>query len=492
VSPSPPSTRFVEGLTFDDVLLIPGPSSVHPRDADLRTSLAAGIELNIPLVSAAMDTVTESRLAKALAQEGGIGVIHRNLSPERQAEEVDKVKRSESGMILDPITLGPDRLVGEAEEIMNRYRISGVPVTTSDGKLVGILTNRDLRFHDDPRVPISDVMRKEGLVTAPVGTSLEDAKRILHENRIEKLPVVDAQGKLRGLITIKDIMKRQRHPNACKDSHGRLRVAAAVGTGSDLEDRVERLAAVQVDAIFLDTAHGHAEAVADAILRVKRTASEIPVVAGNVATAEGVEALVKAGAQAVKVGVGPGAICTTRVVAGVGVPQLTAVMDAAEAARRRGVPVIADGGIKYSGDIVKALAAGAASVMVGSLFAGTEESPGDIVLYQGRSYKLVRGMGSLGAMKDGSADRYFQGDVEDARKLVPEGIEGRIPFRGPLSETVFQLMGGLRAGMGYCGAANLRELHEKSRFVRITAAGLRESHPHDVEITQEAPNYQKI
>jgi IMP dehydrogenase len=490
--PVSPSTRFVEGLTFDDVLLVPGPSSVHPRHADVTTRLTEDIELNIPLVSAAMDTVTESRLAKAIAQEGGLGVIHRNLSPARQAEEVDKVKRSESGMILDPITLSPDRLVGEAEEIMNRYRISGVPVTTAEGKLVGILTNRDLRFHDDPNVPVSQVMKKEGLVTAPVGTSLDDAKRILHENRIEKLPVVDEKGFLRGLITIKDIMKRKRHPAACKDAHGRLRVGAAVGTGPDLEGRVERLAAAQVDVIFVDTAHGHAEAVADAILRVKRTAPEIPVVAGNVATAEGTEALIRAGAQAVKVGVGPGAICTTRIVAGVGVPQLTAVMDAAAAAARHGIPIIADGGIKFSGDIVKALAAGAASVMIGSLFAGTEESPGGIVLYQGRSYKLVRGMGSLGAMKDGSADRYFQGDVDDPGKLVPEGIEGRIPFRGPLAETVFQLMGGLRAGMGYCGAANLRELREKARFVRITAAGLRESHPHDVEITQEAPNYQKI
>jgi IMP dehydrogenase len=387
--------------------------------------------------------------------------------------------------------MDPEQKIFEALEVMKRYRISGVPIT-KDGKLVGILTNRDLRFHDDPDVPIADVMRKEGLVTAPVGTSLDDAKRILHENRIEKLPVVDEEGYLRGLITIKDIMKRKRHPAACKDAHGRLRVGAAVGTGPDLEGRVERLAAAQVDVIFVDTAHGHAEAVADAILRVKRTAPEIPVVAGNVATAEGTEALIKAGAQAVKVGVGPGAICTTRVVAGVGVPQLTAVLDAAAAASRHGIPVIADGGIKFSGDIVKALAAGAASVMIGSLFAGTEESPGDIVLYQGRSYKLVRGMGSLGAMKDGSSDRYFQGDVEDERKLVPEGIEGRIPFRGPLAETVFQLMGGLRAGMGYCGAANLRELREKARFVRITAAGLRESHPHDVEITQEAPNYQKI
>ncbi len=485
-----PSTRLVgEGLTFDDVLLVPGPSSVHPKDVDLRTRLTADITLNIPVLSAAMDTVTESGLAKALAQEGGLGVVHRNMPPERQAEEVDKVKRSESGMILDPITLPPDRLVAEAESLMSRYKISGLPVTLPDGRLVGILTNRDLRFLQRHDVPIAEVMKKEGLVTAPVGTSLEDAKRILHENRIEKLPVVDEQGRLRGLITIKDILKRQRHPNACKDAHGRLRVGAAVGTGADLEDRVSRLVAAKVDAIFIDTAHGHAEAVSDAILRVKRVAPDVPVVAGNVATAEGAEALVRAGAQAVKVGVGPGAICTTRVVAGVGVPQLTAVMDAASACRRAGIPVIADGGIKYSGDVVKALAAGASSVMIGSMFAGTEESPGDIVLYQGRSYKAVRGMGSVSAMQEGSADRYFQGEVSEARKLVPEGIEGRIPYRGSLSDTVYQLMGGLRAGMGYTGAANLDELWTKGRFIRITAAGLRESHPHDVEITKEAPNY---
>jgi IMP dehydrogenase len=484
------STRFVgEGLTFDDVLLVPGPSSVHPKDADLRTKLTADITLNIPVLSAAMDTVTEATLAKALAQEGGLGVIHRNLRPERQAEEVDKVKRSESGMILDPITLPPDRPVAEAEELMSRYRISGLPVTLADGRLVGILTNRDLRFLQRHDVPISEIMRKEGLVTAPVGTSLEDAKRILHENRIEKLPVVDGEGKLRGLITIKDILKRQRHPNACKDGHGRLRVGAAVGTGPDLEERVERLAAAKVDALFIDTAHGHAEAVSDAVLRVKRVAPDVPVVAGNVATAEGAEALVRAGAQAVKVGVGPGAICTTRVVAGVGVPQLTAVFDAAAVARRHGIPVISDGGIKYSGDVVKALAAGASSVMIGSMFAGTEESPGDIVLYQGRSYKMVRGMGSISAMMEGSADRYFQGEVGESRKLVPEGIEGRIPYRGPLSETVYQLMGGLRAGMGYVGAANLGELWQKARFIRVTTAGLKESHPHDVEITKEAPNY---
>jgi IMP dehydrogenase len=484
------STRFVgEGLTFDDVLLVPGPSSVHPKDVDLRTRLTVDIELNVPVLSAAMDTVTESALAKALAQEGGLGVIHRNLRPARQAEEVDKVKRSESGMILDPITLGPERLVGEAEELMARYKISGLPVTTESGRLVGILTNRDLRFLERRDVPIGDVMKKEGLVTAPVGTSLEDAKRILHENRIEKLPVVDEKGYLRGLITIKDILKRQRHPNACKDAHGRLRVGAAVGTGPDLEERVDRLTGAKVDAIFIDTAHGHADAVSDAILRVKRVSSEVPVIAGNVATAEGAEALIRAGAQAVKVGVGPGAICTTRVVAGVGVPQLTAILDAASVARRHGIPVVADGGVKYSGDVVKALAAGASSVMIGSMFAGTEESPGDIVLYQGRSYKMVRGMGSVGAMLEGSADRYFQGDVDEARKLVPEGIEGRIPYRGPLAETVYQLTGGLRAGMGYIGAANLEELFEKARFVRITAAGLKESHPHDVEITKEAPNY---
>ena len=485
-----PSDKIVgEGLTFDDVLLVPGASSIHPQDVDLHTKLTEGIRLNIPVLSAAMDTVTESRMAKALAQEGGLGVIHRNLSPEQQAEEVDKVKRSESGMILKPITLGPDRLVRDAEEIMKRYRISGVPVTTEDGVLVGILTNRDLRFIDRTDLPIRDVMKSEGLVTAPVGTSLDAAKRILHENRIEKLPVVDDQGHLKGLITIKDIMKRERHPHACKDEHGRLRVGAALGTSADLEERVERLAAVHVDAVFVDTAHGHAEAVSDAILRVKRVNSEIPVVAGNVATADGAEALIKAGAQAVKVGVGPGAICTTRVVAGVGVPQLTAVMETAAIARRHGIPVIADGGIKYSGDVVKALAAGASSVMVGSMLAGTEESPGEIVLYQGRSYKMVRGMGSVGAMKAGSGDRYFQGGVDDARKLVPEGIEGRIPYRGSLAETVYQLMGGLRSGMGYVGAGTLTELYDRSRFVRITSAGLKESHPHDVEITKEAPNY---
>jgi IMP dehydrogenase len=484
------STRIVgEGLTFDDVLLVPGPSSVHPSQVDVRTRLTRDIELNIPIISAAMDTVTEARLAKALAQEGGLGVIHRNLTPERQAEEVDKVKRSESGMILDPITLTPERLVQEAEELMSRYRISGVPVTTAEGRLVGILTNRDLRFIERTDVPLSDVMTKENLVTAPVGTSLEEAKRILHENRIEKLPVVDEKGMLRGLITIKDILKRRRHPNACKDDHGRLRVGAAIGTGADLEERVERLGAAKVDAVFLDTAHGHADMVLDAVLRAKRVNGDLPVVAGNVATPRGAEALIRAGADAVKVGVGPGATCTTRVIAGVGVPQFTALLGTADVGRAEGVPIIADGGIKYSGDVVKALAAGAASAMIGSLFAGTEESPGDIVLYQGRSYKIVRGMGSLSAMKEGSRDRYFQESVEEPRKLVPEGIEGRIPFRGPLSETVYQLIGGLRAGMGYCGAANLAELYEKARFVRVTAAGLKESHPHDVEITQEAPNY---
>ncbi len=486
----PPHSRIVgEGLTFDDVLLIPGPSSVHPRDVDLRTRLTANIDLHLPILSAAMDTVTEANLAKALAQEGGIGVIHRNMTPAQQADEVDKVKRSESGMILDPITLTPDRQVSEAESLMSRYRISGVPVTTVDGKLVGILTNRDLRFLARTDVPIADVMTKENLVTVPVGTSLEEAKKILHENRVEKLPVVDERGYLRGLITVKDILKRKQYPNACKDEHGRLRVGAAVGTAPDLEERVEKLTAVKVDAIFIDTAHGHAEAVSDAILRVKRVNPAIPVVAGNVATAAGTEALIRAGADAVKVGVGPGATCTTRVVAGVGVPQFTAILDAAEAARAHGVPVIAAGGIKYSGEIVKSLGAGASAVMIGSLFAGTTESPGEIVLFQGRSYKLVRGMGSLSAMKDGSGDRYFQDADAESTKLVPEGIEGRIPFRGSIADTVYQLSGGLRSGMGYCGAANLAELREKARFVRITAAGLRESHPHDVEITQEAPNY---
>lgn len=485
---SPHSRIIGEGLTFDDVLLVPGPSSVHPRDVDLRTKLTASIDLNLPILSAAMDTVTEANLAKALAQEGGLGVIHRNLTPVEQAEEVDKVKRSESGMILDPITLTPDRPVAEAEAIMGRYRISGVPVTTKEGKLVGILTNRDLRFLARTDVPISEVMTKENLVTVPVGTSLEQAKKILHENRVEKLPVVDDRGNLRGLITVKDIMKRKQYPLACKDEHGRLRVGAAVGTSADLEERVEKLTAVKVDAIFIDTAHGHAEAVSDAILRVKRVNASIPVIAGNVATAGGTEALIRAGADAVKVGVGPGATCTTRVVAGVGVPQFTAILDAVEMARAHGVPIIADGGIKYSGEIVKSLAAGASAVMIGSLFAGTSESPGEIILFQGRSYKLVRGMGSLSAMKEGSGDRYFQ-DSADATKLVPEGIEGRIPFRGSLAETVYQLAGGIRSGMGYCGAAHLDELREKAKFIRITSAGLRESHPHDVEITQEAPNY---
>jgi IMP dehydrogenase len=485
-----PQSRIIgEGLTFDDVLLVPGPSSVHPRDVDLSTRLTATIELNIPILSAAMDTVTEANLAKALAQEGGIGVIHRNLSPEKQAEEVDKVKRSESGMILDPITLPADRPVSEAEELMSRYRISGVPVTTKEGKLVGILTNRDLRFLSRTDVPISEVMTKENLVTVPVGTSLEQAKKILHENRVEKLPVVDERGFLKGLITVKDIMKRRQYPHACKDEHGRLRVGAAVGTGPDLEERVDRLTQVKVDAIFVDTAHGHAEAVSDAILRVKRVDPSIPVVAGNAATAAATEALIRAGADAVKVGVGPGATCTTRIVAGVGVPQFTAILDAVEAARAQGIPVIADGGIKYSGDIVKSLGAGAAAVMIGSLFAGTAESPGEIVLFQGRTYKIVRGMGSVSAMKEGSGDRYFQDSAAEATKLVPEGIEGRIPFRGSLADTVYQLAGGVRSGMGYCGAATLRELREKARFIRITSAGLRESHPHDVEITQEAPNY---
>ncbi len=481
-------SRIREGLTFDDVLLVPGGSDVLPKDVDLATQLTREIELHMPIVSAAMDTVTEHAAAICLAQHGGIGVIHRNLSIEAQAGEVDKVKRSESGMIVDPITLPPDQTIREALAVMARYKISGVPITQG-GKAVGILTNRDLRFVKDASRPISSVMTKDGLVTVPPGTTRERAKELLHEHRIEKLLVVDAAGNLRGLITIKDIEKSERFPNASKDAMGRLRCAAAVGAGPVRLPRAQALVNAGVDAIVVDTAHGHAAAVLDTIVELRRAFPELPIIGGNVATAEGAEALIKAGVSAVKVGVGPGSICTTRVVAGVGVPQLTAVIDAATMASRFGVPVIADGGIKFSGDVVKALAAGARSVMIGSLFAGTDEAPGEVVLYQGRSYKVYRGMGSLGAMADGSKDRYFQGDVEDNRKLVPEGIEGRVPYRGSLSSSIHQLVGGLRAGMGYCGAATLAELRAKARFVRISQAGLVESHVHDVIITKEAPNY---
>lgn len=478
-----------EALTFDDVLLVPGHSTVHPRDTDVSSLLTRRIRLPVPLVSAAMDTVTEAQMAIAMAREGGIGIIHKNMSIERQAEEVDRVKRSESGMILNPITLGPDNTLREAHALMSRFSISGVPIVEGEGKLVGIVTNRDLQFETNLERPIREVMTSEGLVTVPVGTTLEEAEQILHRHRIEKLPVVDEGGRLRGLITVKDIFKRRQFPHACKDEHGRLRVGAAVGTSprKDL-DRAAALVAAGVDVLVVDTAHGHAEGVLQAVARFREAFPDVQLVAGNVATAEGARALLERGADAVKVGVGPGSICTTRVVTGVGVPQLSAIMEAVRGVEGQ-VPVIADGGIRYSGDIVKALAAGAHSVMIGSLFAGTEESPGESFLLEGRRYKVVRGMGSLSAMEEGSADRYFQDPEAGAQKLVPEGIEARVPYKGPLSDTVFQLVGGLRSGMGYCGAANLDELRAKARFVRITLGGLRESHPHDVTITREAPNY---
>ncbi len=483
-----------EALTFDDVLLVPGYTEVLPSDVDLHTRLHERLRLNIPVLSAAMDTVTEARMAIALARQGGIGVIHRNLSPEEQAAEVDKVKRSESGMIVDPITLGPGATLAEAEAIMSRYHISGVPIT-DEGKLVGILTNRDIRFSARPGASVREYMTSEGLVTAPVGTSLEEAKEILHRHRIEKLPLVDREFRLRGLITYKDILKRQDFPNAATDDQGRLLVAAAVGVGTDLEDRLELLLDAGVDAVAIDTAHGHSANVLRTIRRIRTIAPDLPVLAGNVVTREATEALIEAGGSAIKVGVGAGSICTTRVVTGAGVPQMTAIAECAAAARPYGIPVIADGGIKYSGDIVKALAAGADAVMLGSLLAGLDESPGEMVIYEGRRFKGYRGMGSLGAMKGRSRDRYASSqDVSDldasSGKLVPEGIEGQVPYKGHLADYMFQLMGGLRSGMGYVGAADLRELREKARFVRITNAGLIESHPHSVFITKEAPNYQ--
>jgi len=476
-----------DGLTFDDVLLEPGASDVLPAEVDVRARLTREIELQIPLLSAAMDTVTEHETAICLAQNGGIGVVHKNLSAAAQAAEVDKVKRSESGMIVDPITMRPEQKIYEALEVMARYRISGVPVTR-DGRAVGILTNRDLRFVRDTRQEISRVMTREGLVSVPPGTTMDRAKELLHEHRIEKLLVVDREGFLQGLITIKDIEKSERFPHASKDGLGRLLCGAAVGTSGDRLERGQALVDAGVDVIVVDTAHGHSTGVMEAVSELRHHFPDLPIVGGNVATAEGVEALIKAGVSAVKVGVGPGSICTTRVVAGVGVPQFTAVLDAARVADQAGVPVIADGGIKFSGDVVKALAAGASTVMIGALFAGTDEAPGEVVLYQGRSYKVYRGMGSIGAMTDGSADRYFQSEVE-SRKLVPEGIEGRIPYRGSLTSNIHQLVGGLRSGMGYVGARTLDELRSKARFVRISAAGLQESHVHDVIVTKEAPNY---
>jgi len=481
-------SRLREGLTFDDVLLVPGGSEVLPRDVDLRTELTREITLHIPLVSAAMDTVTEHETAICMAQHGGIGIVHRNLPVETQAGQVDTVKRSESGMIADPITMRPEQRIYEALEVMAKYKISGVPVTR-EGKAVGILTNRDLRFVRDTTQEISSVMTSENLVSVPPGTTMERAKELLHQHRIEKLLVVDAQGNLRGLITIKDIEKAGRFPNASKDALGRLRCGAAVGVGREAVERAQALVDAGVDVLVVDTAHGHSAGVLEMIGELRRCFPAVPLVGGNVATGEGTEALIKAGVSGVKVGVGPGSICTTRVVAGVGVPQFTAILDASQVANSHGVPVVADGGIKYSGDVVKALAGGARTVMIGSLFAGTDESPGEVVLYQGRSYKVYRGMGSIGAMLDGSRDRYFQADVHEASKLVPEGIEGRVPYRGSLSNSVHQLVGGLRSGMGYVGAPNLAELRSKARFLKITPAGLAESHVHDVIITKEAPNY---
>ncbi len=477
-----------EALTFDDVLLVPNYSEVLPTQVDVRTKLTKKITLNIPIMSAAMDTVTEAELAIAIAREGGIGIIHKNMSIEEQAEEVDRVKRSESGMIVKPVTVRPEQTIAEAEALMKKYKISGLPVVDEEGKLVGIITNRDIRFVKNFSKKIAEVMTRENLKTVPVGTTLEEAKEILHRYKIEKLPVVDDKGYLKGLITIKDIEKKEKYPNACKDELGRLMVGAAVGVGEEALRRAEALIEAGVDVIVIDTAHGHSKGVIQMVEKIKGLYPDVDVIAGNVATPEGTEALIKAGADAVKVGIGPGSICTTRIVAGVGVPQLTAVAQCAEVADKYDISIIADGGIKFSGDIAKAIGAGARVVMIGSLFAGTKESPGELILYQGRSYKVYRGMGSLGAMKKGSKDRYFQSEVEE-KKLVPEGIEGMVPYRGPLADTIHQLVGGLRAGMGYCGAANIEEMRKKARFVKITSAGLKESHVHDVIITKEAPNY---
>ena len=478
---------ITEGLTFDDVLLLPGKSSILPGQADTRTCLARRIPLNIPIVAAAMDTVTESRLAIAVARQGGIAFIHRNMSMERQGEEVDRVKRSESGMIVDPITIPPEYTVAQALEIMTKYRVSGLPVTRGT-KLVGILTNRDLRFERNLTQAVSNVMTKENLVTVPVGTTLDEAERILQQHRIEKLLVVDNEFNLKGLITVKDIQKKIEFPAAAKDDHGRLRVGAAIGATGDFLERAQEMARRKVDAIAIDTAHGHSTRVMEAIRAVKSKVPEVQLLAGNVATAEGARDLIALGIDGLKVGIGPGSICTTRVVTGAGVPQITAILECARAAKGSGVPVIADGGVKFSGDITKALAAGASCVMIGGLFAGTEESPGETILYQGRTFKSYRGMGSIGAMEAGSADRYAQEDAARG-KSVPEGIEGQVPYKGPVAGLVEQLVGGLRSGMGYCGVSNLTELQERSKFIRISQAGLRESHVHDVIITREAPNY---
>ena len=475
------------GLTYDDVVLVPSKSTVLPSEVDVRTHLTRNIQINIPIISSAMDTVTESRLAIAMAREGGVGIIHRVLTPADQAAEVDRVKKSESGMILDPVTISPDQTIRDAHELMAKYRISGIPVTKNK-KLVGILTNRDLRFETRLDLKVSQVMKRDKLITAPEGTSLEKAREILHEHRIEKLPVVNKQGELKGLITIKDIEKRIKYPNACKDAHGRLRVGAAVGVGGDTEERLALLRKAGVDLIVVDTAHGHAQAVVDTVKMIKKQHSTVELVAGNIATAEAAKDLLNAGVDAVKVGVGPGSICTTRIVSGSGMPQLTAIADCAKVLEGSRVPIVADGGIKFSGDISKALAAGASVVMLGGLLAGTEESPGETVLYQARTYKVYRGMGSIGAMERGGGDRYGQSG-RPPQKLVPEGIEGRVPYKGPLSAVIYQLVGGLKSGMGYCGCRTIPELQKNATFIRQTVAGLRESHVHDVIITKEAPNY---
>ena len=475
-----------EGLTFDDVLLIPAESDVTPNMVNLGTKLAKNLELNIPIMTSAMDTVTESKMAIAVAREGGIGIIHKNMTIERQADEVDRVKRSQNGVIGNPFYLSANHLVADADELMAKYRISGVPIVGDDGRLCGIITNRDMRFVTDFSMKISEVMTKDNLVTAPEGTTLSEAQDILRKYKIEKLPLIDGDGRLKGLITIKDIEKAVKYPNSARDAQGRLVVGAAIGVTDDVLDRAGALVDAQVDCLVLDSAHGHSKNIISCLEKVKNKFPDTVVIAGNVATAEGTEALIKAGADCVKVGIGPGSICTTRVIAGVGVPQITAVYDAACMASKYGVPIIADGGIKYSGDIVKALAAGGSCVMLGSLLAGCEEAPGEVEIYQGRSFKVYRGMGSLGAMAAGSKDRYFQ---TGSKKLVPEGVEGRVPYKGALSDTVFQLCGGIRSGMGYCGCHTIPELHEKTRFVRITGAGLKESHPHDIYITKEAPNY---
>lgn len=474
-----------QGLTFDDVLLIPAHSDVLPRDVDVRTHLTQNVTLNIPVMSAGMDTVTEAEMAIAMAREGGIGVIHKNMSIDEQAREVKLVKRSEHGIIVDPIYLAPDNTLSDADELMNKYHISGVPIT-ENGKLVGIITNRDMRFETDLSRPISDIMTSKGLITAPEHTTMEEAKRILQAHRIEKLPLVDDNGHLKGLITIRDIEKMRKYPNSNKDSDGRLKVAAAIGVTSDVEDRVEALLDAKADVLVIDTAHGHSEGVLQTIRRLRKAFPHLELIVGNVATYDATKALIEAGVSAVKVGIGPGSICTTRVIAGIGVPQITAIYDCAKAAEGTGIPIIADGGIQYSGDIAKALGAGASCVMLGNLLAGTEEAPGEMIIYQGKNYKSYRGMGSLGAMQAGSKDRYFQ---QNAKKLVPEGIEGRIPYKGHVSDVLFQLIGGLRASMGYCGAKDIKAMNEDTQFIQITGAGLRESHPHDVSITKEAPNY---